>query len=210
MLELNGVKNIIFDLGGVILNIDYEQTANAFKKIGIKNFNDIYSQAKQGKVFDKLETGEITPEEFREYIKEIVPSLQLSDIDKSWNAMLLDLPVQRINLLKELKKKYRLFLLSNTNEIHIKCFRKIIESSYGENIFDSIFEHQYYSSDIGLRKPNADCFQYVLEKNGLEASETLFIDDSIQHVEGARKLKINAYHLIPGEDITALFLGKAR
>ena len=158
MLELNGVKNIIFDLGGVILNIDYEQTANAFKKIGIKNFNDIYSQAKQGKVFDKLETGEITPEEFREYIKEIVPSLQLSDIDKSWNAMLLDLPVQRINLLKELKKKYRLFLLSNTNEIHIKCFRKIIESSYGENIFDSIFEHQYYSSDIGLRKPNADCF----------------------------------------------------
>jgi len=210
MLELNGVKNIIFDLGGVILNIDYEQTANAFKKIGIKNFNDIYSQAKQGKVFDKLETGEITPEEFREYIKEIVPSLQLSDIDKSWNAMLLDLPVQRINLLKELKKKYRLFLLSNTNEIHIKCFRKIIESSYGENIFDSIFEHQYYSSDIGLRKPNADCFQYVLEKNGMEPSETLFIDDSIQHVEGARKLKINAYHLIPGEDITALFLGKAR
>jgi len=210
MLELNGVKNIIFDLGGVILNIDYEQTANAFKKIGIKNFNDIYSQAKQGKVFDKLETGEITPEEFREYIKEIVPSLQLSDIDKSWNAMLLDLPVQRINLLKELKKKYRLFLLSNTNEIHIKCFRKIIESSYGENIFDSIFEHQYYSSDIGLRKPNADCFQYVLEKNGLEASETLFIDDSIQHVEGARKLKINTYHLIPGEDITTLFLDKVQ
>ena len=210
MLELNGVKNIIFDLGGVILNIDYEQTANAFKKIGIKNFNDIYSQAKQGKVFDKLETGEITPEEFREYIKEIVPSLQLSDIDKSWNAMLLDLPVQRINLLKELKKKYRLFLLSNTNEIHIKCFRKIIESSYGENIFDAIFENQYYSSEIGMRKPNPECFQYVLEKNGMEPSETLFIDDSIQHVEGARKLKINAYHLIPGEDITALFLGKAR
>ena len=210
MLELNGVKNIIFDLGGVILNIDYKRTAKAFKEIGVINFDEIYSQAKQDQVFDKLETGELTPDEFREYMKEIVPSLQLSAIDKAWNAMLLDLPAQRINLLKELKKKYRLFLLSNTNEIHIKCFRKIIEASYGENIFDSIFEHQYYSSDIGLRKPNADCFQYVLEKNGLEASETLFIDDSIQHVEGARKLKINAYYLIPGEDITALFLGKAR
>ena len=210
MLELNGVKNIIFDLGGVILNIDYRLTAKAFKEIGVINFDEIYSQAKQGQVFDKLETGELTPDEFREYMKEIVPSLQLSDIDKAWNAMLLDLPVQRIDLLKKLKNKYRLFLLSNTNEIHIKCFRKIIESSYGENIFNSIFENQYYSSDIGMRKPNAECFQYVLEKNGIEPSETLFIDDSIQHVEGARKLKINAYHLIPGEDITTLFLDKVQ
>jgi len=210
MLELNGVKNIIFDLGGVILNIDYGQTANAFKKIGVANFDEIYSQAKQVQVFDKLETGELTPDEFREYMKEIVPSLQLSDIDKAWNAMLLDLPASRIDLLKKLKKKYRLFLLSNTNEIHIKCFRKIIDSSYGENIFDAIFENQYYSSEIGMRKPNPECFQYVLEKNGMEPSETLFIDDSIQHVEGARKLKINAYHLIPGEDITRLFLDKVQ
>ncbi|MDC0339174.1 HAD family phosphatase [Flavobacteriales bacterium] len=210
MLELNGVKNIIFDLGGVILNIDYGQTANAFKKIGVANFDEIYSQAKQVQVFDKLETGELTPDEFREYMKEIVPSLQLSDIDKAWNAMLLDLPASRIDLLKKLKKKYRLFLLSNTNEIHIKCFRKIIDSSYGENIFDAIFENQYYSSEIGMRKPNPECFQYVLEKNGMEPSETLFIDDSIQHVEGARKLKINAYHLMPGEDITRLFLDKVQ
>jgi putative hydrolase of the HAD superfamily len=210
MLELTGVKNIIFDLGGVILNIDYGQTANAFKKIGVVNFDKIYSQAKQGQVFDKLETGELTSDEFREYIKEIVPSLQFSDIDKAWNAMLLDLPVRRIDLLKDLKKKYRLFLLSNTNEIHIKAFRKIIESSYGENIFDAIFEHQCYSSDIGMRKPNPDCFQYVLEKNSLEPSETLFIDDSIQHVEGARKLKIRAYHLRPEEDVTTLFLDKAQ
>jgi glucose-1-phosphatase len=210
MLELNGVKNIIFDLGGVILNIDYGKTANAFKKVGVANFDKIYSQAKQGQVFDKLETGELTPDEFREYMKKIVPSLQLSDIDKSWNAMLLDLPAPRIDLLNKLKKKYRLFLLSNTNEIHVKCFRKIIESSYGENIFDTIFENQYYSSDIGLRKPNPECFQYVLEKNGIEPSETLFIDDSIQHIEGARKLKINTYHLIPGEDITTLFLDKVQ
>lgn len=210
MLNLTGIKNIIFDLGGVILNIDYNKTANAFKRIGVANFDDIYSQAKQGQVFDKLETGELTSVEFREYIKEIVPSLESSDIDKAWNAMLLDLPAQRIVLLKKLKKKYRLFLLSNTNEIHIKAFRKIIQSSYGENIFDAIFEHQYYSSEMGMRKPNSDCFECVLEKNSLDPSETLFIDDSIQHVEGARKLKIKAYHLMPGEDITALFLDKAQ
>lgn len=210
MLNLTGIKNIIFDLGGVILNIDYNKTANAFKRIGVTNFDDIYSQAKQGQVFDKLETGELTSVEFREYIKEIVPSLQCSDIDKAWNAMLLDLPAQRIDLLKKLKKKYRLFLLSNTNEIHIEAFQKIIQSSYGENIFDVIFEHQYYSSEMGMRKPNSDCFQFVLEENSLDPSETLFIDDSIQHVEGARKLKIKAYHLITGEDITELFLDKAQ
>ena len=210
MLNLTGIKNIIFDLGGVILNIDYNKTANAFRQIGLKNFDDIYSQAKQNQVFDKLETGEFTSNEFRKYIKGIVPSLQYSDIDKAWNAMLLDLPVERIVLLKKLKKKYRLFLLSNTNEIHIKAFRKIIQSSYDENIFDTIFEHQYYSSEMGMRKPNSDCFQCVLEKNSLDPSETLFIDDSIQHVEGARKLKIKACHLIPGQDITELFLDKAQ
>ena len=210
MLELNGVKNIIFDLGGVILNIDYDQTVNAFKKIGVINFDEIYSQAKQGQVFDKLETGALAAEEFRNYMKEFVPALQSTDIDKAWNAMLLDLPVERIDLLKELKKKYRLFLLSNTNEMHIKAFREIIGSSYGEYIFDAIFEHQYYSSDIGMRKPNTNCFQYVLETNSLEPSETLFIDDSIQHVEGALKLKIRAYHLKPAEEITTLFLGKAQ
>jgi|TARA_B110000495_G_C22999888_1_gene589906 HAD superfamily hydrolase (TIGR01549 family) len=210
MLELNGVKNIIFDLGGVILNIDYGQTANAFKKIGVTNFDEIYSQAKQGQVFDKLETGKLSIEEFSNYMKEFVPSLKSIDIDKAWNAMLLDLPVQRIDLLKELKKGYRLFLLSNTNEIHIKAFRKMIKSSYGEYILDDIFEQQYYSSEIGMRKPNVDCFQYVLDQNGLEPSETLFIDDSMQHVEGARKLKIKAYHLKQEEDITTLFLDKAQ
>jgi putative hydrolase of the HAD superfamily len=210
MLELKGVKNIIFDLGGVILNIDYGLTADAFMEIGVVNFDEIYSQATQGHTFDKLETGKITAEEFRDYIKEFVPSLKSIDIDEAWNAMLLDLPLQRINLLKELKKEYRLFLLSNTNEIHMKGFRKIIESSYGESIFDYIFEHQYYSSEIGMRKPNADCFQYVLENNGLEPSQTLFIDDSIQHIEGARKLKLRTYHLTASEDIISLFLDKVQ
>ena len=210
MLNLTGIKNIIFDLGGVILNIDYNKTANAFKRIGVANFDDIYSQANQDQVFDKLEIGELTDVEFREYIKEIVPSLSYRDIDKAWNAMLLDLPALRIELLKKLKKNYRLFLLSNTNEIHIKAFQKIIQSSYGENIFDVIFENQYYSSEIGMRKPNSECFQFVLEKDSLIPSETLFIDDSIQHIEGARKLQIKAYHLMPGEDITDLFLDKAQ
>lgn len=209
MLELNGVKNIIFDLGGVILNIDYDRTAKAFTELGVLNFNELYSQAKQNNVFDDLETGGLSPEGFRNHIKGIVSSLSDIEVDTAWNAMLLDLPESRVIVLNNLKDKYRLFLLSNTNKIHIAAFRKIIGSSYDENIFDGIFEQQYYSSEMGLRKPNADCFQHVLDENGLEPSETLFIDDSIQHVDGARRLNIKAYHLSPEEDITTLFPGTA-
>ena len=209
MLDLKGVKNIIFDLGGVILNVDYNLTATAFKEIGVTNFDEIYSQAKQNQVFNSLETGDLSPEEFRDYIKDILPGLIDRDIDNAWNAMLLDLPKKRITTLKNLKQRYRLFLLSNTNTIHITAFRKIISASFDENIFDAIFEKQYYSSEIGLRKPNFDCFQFVLEENKLLASETLFIDDSVQHVEGASKLGIKTHHIIPEEDITTLFLDKA-
>jgi len=209
MLELKEVKNIIFDLGGVILNIDYGRTSTAFNRIGVTNFDEIYSQAKQNKIFDNLETGNLSADGFRKHIKEIVPSLLDSDIDKAWNAMLLDLPESRVELLKKLQKKYRLFLLSNTNKIHIKAFQKIIASSYDPSLFDSLFENQYYSSEIGLRKPNSDCFQFVLDQNELDPEQTLFVDDSIQHIEGAKTLNLNTYHLSPQEDITALFLDKA-
>jgi len=210
MLDLTGIKNIIFDLGGVILNVDYDKTSKAFKEIGVTNFDEIYSQAKQNQVFNSLETGELSPDGFRKYIKEIVPKLSDEDIDKAWNSMLLDLPSARIETIKSLKNKYRLFLLSNTNTIHINAFRKIIAASFSENIFETLFEKQYYSSEIGLRKPNAGCFQYVLKENGLEASETLFVDDSIQHIKGASSLGVRVYHLLPGDDITDLFLGKVQ
>jgi len=210
MLELNGVKNIIFDLGGVILNIDYNRTANAFKNIGVTNFDKVCSQAKQNKVFDDLETGKLSPPEFRDYLKKEQGLLSDADIDNAWNAMLLDLPKKRVELLEKLKINYRIFLLSNTNKIHIKAFQQIVSTSYKGSLFDTIFEQHYYSSEIGMRKPNADCFEFVLNSNNLEASETLFIDDSIQHIEGAKKIGLKTYYLKAGEDITTLFLGKVR
>ena len=202
------IKNIIFDLGGVIINIDYNRTSRAFKELGIKDFDEIYSQAKQNNTFNAIETGNLSPEEFRSYLKKYLTNKTDLEIDTAWNSMLLDLPKKRIELLMEIKSNYRIFLLSNTNEIHVNAFTTYIEANFGKNLFEQIFEQHYYSNEIGFRKPTADAFNHVLDSNGLKAEETLFIDDSIQHIEGAKKVGLNTAWLEPTKDVTSLFLDK--
>ncbi len=202
------IKNIIFDLGGVILNIDYNKSAEAFKKLGLKNFDKLYSQSKQNHIFDNLEIGKLSANGFRNYIRKNVAHLTLSDqsIDSAWNAMLLDLPKERIQLLQSINNDYRIFLLSNTNEIHVKKFTDYINKTFSPNLFQELFEQYYYSNEIGMRKPNVETFQHVLLSNNLKAKETLFIDDSVQHIEGAKNAGLQSYLLNPKEeDICGLF-----
>lgn len=184
----NPVKNIIFDLGGVLLNVDYEAPVKAFAQLGVTEFESLYSQAHQARIFDALETGELSPDGFRQYIRE-KSGLPLTDaqIDGAWNSILLDFPADRAELLYALKDKYRLFLLSNTNNIHITAFEKILEDTFGKNIFSEVFERYYYSSSLGMRKPDVAVFEKVIQLNDLCAGDTLFIDDSAQHVNGAKK-----------------------
>jgi putative hydrolase of the HAD superfamily len=198
------IKAIIFDLGAVLLNISYQKTVDEFEKIGINNAATFYSKKTQTNLFNLLETGKITELEFVNEIKKDVKKASSESIIKAWNAMLLDLPKSRINLLKNLKKEYPIFLLSNTNAIHINEFKKQLgETDYAE--FYNLFNKVYYSHEIGFRKPNANAFQLILKENNLKANEVLFIDDSPQHIEGARKLGINAHHLTDEEDVTQLF-----
>jgi putative hydrolase of the HAD superfamily len=203
---MNTIKSIIFDLGGVILNINYELTSKHFENLGGFQFDTIYNQAKQMEIFNLLETGKISPAVFRLKLKKLM-HLTVSDekFDTSWNAMLLDLPIKRLELIKSLKFTYNTFLLSNTNEIHIKAFKKIINQKIGYSNFTSCFDKCYLSSEIGLRKPNIDCFNYVLKKNNLLPEQTLFIDDSIQHIEGAQKAGLKTYHLKKEEDLVISF-----
>jgi len=206
MIKLKNFKNIIFDLGGVILNINYNLTAEAFKKLGIKNYNELYTQFNQISLFDDLEIGKISSNIFRTKIKELCKiSISDSEIDKAWNAMLLDFPKERLDLLNKLKNKYRLFLLSNTNEIHLIDYQKQLQEKFNIRNLGEFFEKEYYSHIVGLRKPNKEIFEMVLKENDLIASETLFIDDSIQHIEGAKLVGINAYHLTKGESIIDIF-----
>ena len=201
------IKNIIFDLGGVILNINYELTSKSFENLGGFEFENLYSQAKQKNIFNQLETGEISPSIFRSELKKLM-GFNVSDekFDQSWNAMLLDLPIKRLELIKSLGFSYNTFLLSNTNEIHIKAFKQIINEKIGYSNFVSCFKKCYYSSEIGLRKPNLACFNYVLKQNNLIAQETLFIDDSIQHIEGAKKAGLKTYHLKNEEELVTSFV----
>jgi FMN phosphatase YigB (HAD superfamily) len=190
------VKNIIFDLGGVLLNIDYDAPIREFTKLGIQNFAELYSKASQAQLFDELETGRISPQVFREQIRTITASMHTDEqIDSAWNSILLDFPSQNKHMLFELKSRYRLFLLSNTNEIHINCFEGNLGREHSANFFPDVFENIYYSSRIGLRKPDVDAFDYVLQHNGLSPHETIFIDDSAQHIEGALKIGLNAFWL---------------
>lgn len=200
------IRNIIFDLGGVILNLDYNRTTEAFKQLGIAEFERIYSQAKQKQLFDEYEKGMISSDAFRAAITELIESRPTPlEIDRAWNAMLLDLPPQRLELLEKLKEKYRLFLLSNTNAIHITAYSAYLRQTFGFADLSHIFEKEYYSYLVGKRKPEREIFEMVLDENNLRAEETLFIDDSVQHIEGAQLAGINAYHLQPPRTILDIF-----
>jgi putative hydrolase of the HAD superfamily len=206
MLELTNIKNIIFDLGGVIFDIDYNLTVEEFKKLNIKNYDKLFTKTEQSQLFTLLETGKISPNDFRNEIKKL-SDVEISDaqIDFAWNAMLLNLPSERLDLLQKLNKNYRLFILSNANVIHIIEFSNILQKTLGIKDLLGYVDKVYFSHEVGMRKPNCEIFEFVLSENNLKANETLFIDDSPQHVESAKKLKINAYHLKINENINKLF-----
>jgi glucose-1-phosphatase len=199
-------KNIIFDLGGVILNIDYNLTIEAFQQLGLVDFQSIYSKAQQNNLFDQYECGHISSKEFiAEILKSCNQVITEKDVTKAWNAMLLDLPTKRLELLANLKNRYRTFLLSNTNDIHMVAYGDYLQQNFGFRDLTNYFERQYLSYEIGMRKPNVEIFEHVLLQNNLNAAETIFIDDSIQHIEGARKAGITAVHLTGDMSILDLF-----
>ncbi len=201
------IKNIIFDLGGVLLNIDYQLTINAFKELGVNGVDNIFTQSKHTHLLDRMDTGSVSLDGFRGEIR-AVSGLELSDadIDKAWNAMLLDFPPQKIPLLEKTRKHYRTFLLSNTNAIHFPAYSENLKREHGYDSLEQLFEKQYLSHEIGMRKPDVEIFEWVLAQNGLKGSETLFFDDTLQHVEGARKAGMHAYWIdLTKEDVLDCF-----
>jgi putative hydrolase of the HAD superfamily len=203
------IKNIIFDFGGVICNIDPGLTKKAFINLGLTNFDIVASITKTSGLFENLEIGTITPEYFRSQLRQFFTNpVTDRQLDEAWNALLLDMPEERIRLLEKLRPNYRIFLLSNSNEIHYLKYVETFRNQFGYPDFNALFEKAYFSFGVGLKKPSAGIFRHVLEKSNLEPSETLFIDDTLVHVEGAENVGIHAYHLAldKGEKVTDLFL----
>jgi len=191
---MKNIRNIIFDLGGVIIHLDFNRTRKAFLDLGLSEFDSVYSKAQQNELFDEFDKGNITPASFRDEIrKHIGKTVSDAEIDNAWNAMLLDVPEEKLRILKELQTKYRTFLLSNTNVIHVESFSAELKRVHNVTDFTDYFEKCYYSCDIGRRKPDVETFQFVLDENGLSAAETLFIDDSPQHLEGAMQCGIQTF-----------------
>jgi putative hydrolase of the HAD superfamily len=199
------IKNIIFDLGGVIINLDIPKTISEFNKLTNKPFESIYSQLQQTPIFDLFDKGQINETDFFiELNKSLDNPLTDKQLLNAWNAMLLDFPIHRLELLNQLKHRYRIFLLSNTNETHITRFEKDLYQQHGFKNLEPFFEKVYYSCRIGMRKPDREIFDFVLNENTLNASETIFIDDSPQHIDGALKTGITAHLLSKEKDVKSL------
>ncbi len=190
------VRNIIFDYGGVLFGVDYHRTEKAFDELGFPGFGDFFSKKKQTRLFDELEKGGISADIFREGIREAGGKAWSDEIiDSCWNAMLLGSPSWIFPMLEEVASRHRIFLLSNTNPIHETAFMRMNREQHDLADIATYFERAYYSHRIGKRKPDLDIFEWVLRENGLHAEETVFIDDSIQHVEGAKKAGIQGIWL---------------
>ena len=204
------VKNIIFDLGGVLLNLDYQLTRAAFENLGVVNFNAFYTQHAANPLFENLEVGAIVPEAFYEALREATGlSLTNDQLETAWNAMLLDFPLERLEWLDQIKSKYNIYLFSNTNAIHYKAFTAIYAKAsalIGLNpMFDHFFIEAHYSHTLGQRKPEVAAFEAVLVKSNLIPAETLFIDDTISNIDGAQKAGLQTIFISGG--ITVQNLG---
>ena len=206
----SSLKNIIFDFGGVICDLDINRTIEKFKEFGLPRQEFRSDQKEQDRQFELLissyETGLISSQQFREAIRNHyqVPPTDAA-IDEAWNALLLDIPLPRIKLLEDLRKTYRIFLLSNSNEIHYLKYLHDFSQKYGYAGFDDLFEKAYFSFQVHLSKPDPAIFTLVLEENNLLAAETLFIDDTLIHIESAERSGITGYPLKKDEDIVSLF-----
>jgi len=203
MIDLKGIRNIVLDLGGVILELDVNKSIELLKELGLpgeENLDIIFSKYT---FFLKFETGKISPDEFINNL-----SAQLGDhtpkekIIKAWNAMILGFQPDTLKLLSKLKEEYRMFLLSNTNALHEVYYNDLLHMKHGIPNLTDIFEKVYYSHDVNMRKPDLEIFQHVLVDSQLNARETLYIDDTEVHVKAAMEAGIQAYHLRLPQRIT--------
>ncbi|MBU2020603.1 MAG: HAD family phosphatase [Bacteroidetes bacterium] len=189
---------IIFDLGGVLINLNYQATVDAFEKLGGNTFKQMYSQASQSNLFDEFETGKISSFHFINRLLDLLPSgTNANQVAHAWDAMILEFELPRLQLISKILKEKPVFLLSNTNDLHmVKVRRKL--SALSAQPLEELFTKVYLSQEIGMRKPNPEPFNLILQENKLKPSNTLFIDDTQQHIDGAKALGITA-ELLQGE-----------
>ena len=195
MEKESAIRNILFDLGGVILDIDVQATLQRFYDLGFPAKLMNYPHNMATDLFYRFETGKIGIPEFRDEIREI-SGVDVSDheLDKAWNAMLIRIPVERTRLIERLATRYRLYMLSNTSALHVPVFEEMYERASGIPM-EKVFTKIYYSHLIGWHKPDREAWEYVLKDAGIKAQETLFLDDNIHNIKASQELGFRAIHI---------------
>ncbi|MBA0884306.1 HAD family hydrolase [Flavobacterium undicola] len=194
------INTIIFDFGDIFINLDKKATIDGLKNLGLKEWNEDLDHLNI-----QFEKGNISKDEFLSGFQKHMPNASIEEILEAWNAILADFPLYRLEFLQMLSKKYRLFLLSNTDSIHIKTFERNVGATFYRDFYQC-FEKVYFSFEMGMRKPDAEIYLTLLNKHELQAKRTLFIDDKKENTDAAQALGIHVWNLQVGkEDVVDLF-----
>jgi HAD superfamily hydrolase (TIGR01509 family) len=190
------VNAIIFDLGGVLINLAPNKTRDAFIALGIPHFEELFTVFKATPLFDDLETGRVQPTDFIQKLQqEAEVTISEEQIVSAWNAMLLDFRLDSLDFIRSLREKYPVFLYSNTNRIHYEAFEAVYRDLYPDEHFNDLFNKAYYSHEIGYRKPEIEGYLHIINDQGLSAGNTLFVDDNAGNIEGAKLAGLLTHHL---------------
>jgi putative hydrolase of the HAD superfamily len=198
-------KNLIFDIGNVIVDIDYAVPVREFQKLAITDFSTIVSYSKQHHIFDQFEKGQISVPDFHSELRRFLrPDVTDEQILAAWNSILLEYPKRKFDLLQQLKNNYRVFALSNINETHVKAIDEAVKERFGATAFSDYFHTAYYSNEVGTRKPEKEIYELVIAKENLNPTETFFVDDKPENVEAAKQSGLQAYELKHPSELEAL------
>ncbi len=200
------IENIIFDFGGVVLDIDPELTVKEFGKLGVEDLEIFNTSDFVKSIVRKFERGIFTPEVFRDKIREFL-KIDATDqqIDDAWNALLFDIPAERIKVIEDVKKHYSIYLLSNSNEIHYDLYVRDLQLRFGYREFDELFNKAYFSFDLHMCKPDPDIYEFVLYQHNMNPETTLFIDDKEENINAAKALGLKTFLLKPPLRIRDIF-----
>jgi glucose-1-phosphatase len=201
---MNTFKNIIFDLGGVLLDIDFKKSQQAFSKLGIDDFEQMVTPFNGNNLFNELEIGLDTSLFYKRFRELTQKNLTDDQIEEAWCALLIGFRKKSIEQLLHLKQKYNTYLLSNTNEIHLQRFHQMFRKDFNNKELDDCFDTAYYSHRIQMRKPNAEAWLHIINRHSLVAEETIFIDDGTENIKAAKELGLQTIQLLPGMYIEGL------
>lgn len=196
------VDTLIFDLGGVIINLSYHATYEEFARLSKKSVGEVSVLAQQWDEFKQYEMGKMSDADFRDFVRKSIGISSPDEIiDMAWNAMLLDIPTQRLEVLQQLRSTHQVFLLSNTNAIHVRALNKIVKEVSNQDSLNFCFDQVYYSHEMGLRKPDVAIYERVLAEKHLSPSKTLFFDDLLPNLAGAKQAGLQTLHVTNADEL---------